>query len=87
MKRWCVPILLVLLMPFVVRGQVPDEKKMDALVAEAVKAFEAPGAAVVVVHEDKVVYLKGHGVRELGKEESITADTIFQIASCTNMRR
>ena len=45
-----VPLLLVLFVPLSVRGQVPDEKKLDAMVAEAVKAFEAPGAAVVVVH-------------------------------------
>jgi CubicO group peptidase (beta-lactamase class C family) len=82
-KRWYVPILFVLFIPLAVRGQVPDEKKMDALVADALKAFEAPGVAVVVVHEDKVVYLKGTGVRELGKDDSVTADTIFQIASCT----
>src|ERR1019366_689984 len=54
-----------------------------AIVAEALKAFDAPGAAVVIVHEDKVVYLKGAGVRELGKDDAVTPDTIFQIASCT----
>ena len=82
-KRWLLPILLVLLFPFVGRGQAPDEKKLDAIVADALKAFESPGAAVVVVKGDKVVYLKGAGVRELGKADAITADTIFQIASCT----
>jgi CubicO group peptidase (beta-lactamase class C family) len=82
-KRWSLPVLLILFVPFVGRGQPPDEKKIDAIVADALKAFDAPGAAVVIVHQDKVLYLKGTGVRELGKADAITEDTIFQIASCT----
>ncbi len=60
-----------------------DEKAIDALVQKAMKAFEAPGVAVVVVRDGQVVYLKGHGVRELGKTTPVTADTLFAIASCT----
>jgi CubicO group peptidase (beta-lactamase class C family) len=40
-----------------------------------------PGLAIAVVHADKVVYLKGFGVRELGKPDTIDADTVFQLAS------
>ncbi len=40
-----------------------------------------PGIAIAVVHEEQVVYLKGFGVREVGKSEAIDADTVFQIAS------
>src|SRR5260370_692304 len=83
MKRWCMPVLAVLFLPCALFGQAPDGKKLDAIVADALKAFEAPGVAVVVVHEDKVVYLKGDGVRELDKADAVTPDTVFQIASCT----
>jgi CubicO group peptidase (beta-lactamase class C family) len=82
-NRWLLTMLLVVLVPLGVRGQAPDAKKLDAIVADALKAFDAPGAAIVVVHDDKVVYLKGAGVRELGKDDAVTPDTIFQIASCT----
>jgi CubicO group peptidase (beta-lactamase class C family) len=82
-KRWILPTLLILFFPLAVHAQAPDEKKLDAIMADALKAFEAPGAAMVIVHEDKVVYLKGAGVRELGSTDAITEDTIFQIASCT----
>jgi len=34
-----------------------------------------------VVHNGTVVYERGFGVRELGKPEPITPDTVFQIAS------
>jgi CubicO group peptidase (beta-lactamase class C family) len=40
-----------------------------------------PGIAAAVVHADKVVYLKGFGVRELGKPGAVDADTVFQLAS------
>ena len=83
MKRWILPVVFVLLFALAGRGQAPDEKKLDAVVAEALKTFDAPGAAMVIVHEDKVVYLKGAGVRELGAADAVTPDTVFQIASCT----
>jgi CubicO group peptidase (beta-lactamase class C family) len=40
-----------------------------------------PGLAIAVVHADRVVYLKGFGVRELGRPDAIDADTVFQLAS------
>ena len=40
-----------------------------------------PGAAVAVVHNDQVVYERGFGVREVGKPDPITPETVFQIAS------
>ena len=61
----------------------PDATALDALVAEAMKSFEVPGAAVVIVQDNKVVYLKGFGVRQKGKDEPVTADTVFAIASCS----
>lgn len=60
-----------------------DEKAIAALVQKAMKEFEAPGVAVVIVQGDKVVYLKGHGVQKLGGDSPVTPDTLFAIASCT----
>jgi CubicO group peptidase (beta-lactamase class C family) len=76
-------LAVVLAAPVAARAQEVDEKKLDAIMRDAVKAFEAPGAAIVVVHNDRIVYLKGFGVRQLGKDEPVTPDTVFQIASCT----
>lgn len=61
-------------------GAEPDFR---SLVEAARKAWEVPGAAVAVVKDDKVVYLAGHGVRELGKPEPVTEHSTFQIASTT----
>src|SRR4051812_25637928 len=60
-----------------------DAKTIDDVVEKAMKEAGAPGAAVVIVKDGEVVYLKGFGVREKGKEEKVTPDTVFPIASCT----
>jgi CubicO group peptidase (beta-lactamase class C family) len=43
--------------------------------------YEVPGAVIGIVENDTVVYLKGFGVREIGKQELVDPDTRFQIAS------
>ena len=60
-----------------------DAKVIDAAVETALKEFKAPGAAVVVVRDGKVVHLKGYGLRRLGGDRPVTADTVFPIASCS----
>ncbi len=54
---------------------------LEAYIAEAMKAAKVPGAAVAIVLNGKVVYLKGFGVRELGKPDPITPDTPMMIGS------
>lgn len=60
-----------------------DEKVIDAVIQKALKDFDAPGVAVAVVRDEKVVYLKGAGVRQLGGDAPVTPDTLFAIASCS----
>jgi CubicO group peptidase (beta-lactamase class C family) len=55
----------------------------DEVVRTALKQWQVPGVAVVIVHNNEVVYLKGFGVRELGKKEPVTAETLFPLSSCT----
>ena len=40
-----------------------------------------PGLAIAVVFQDKVVYAKGFGVRDVTTKASVDADTVFQLAS------
>src|SRR5579864_4113953 len=56
---------------------------IDKLMKEAIQRWHVPGAALGIVKDGKIVYLKGFGVRELGKNDPVTADTVFPIASCT----
>jgi CubicO group peptidase (beta-lactamase class C family) len=50
---------------------------------DAMKEIDVPGAAVVVVKDDKVILLEPMGVRDAASRKPVTADTIFYIASCT----
>src|SRR5262245_44742581 len=64
-------------------AQAPDAKAIDAVVLDALKAWPVPGVAVGIVHQDRVVYLKGFGVRKLDAKDAVTPDTVFPLASCT----
>ena len=55
--------------------------RLDATVTELMKRTGVPGVSVAVVYEDRVLALKGYGVREVGKAAEVDADTVFQLAS------
>jgi serine-type D-Ala-D-Ala carboxypeptidase len=58
--------------------------KIDGAVAGAIERGELPGAVVVVVHDDKVVFRKAYGHRAVKPEKvAMTADTVFDMASLT----
>ncbi|CAN5192549.1 serine hydrolase [soil metagenome] len=73
----------------VVADTVTDERLQTAISAlekmaqKVVDENNVPGVAVGVVYKDKLIYAKGFGVREVGKEDKIDADTVFQLASCS----
>jgi len=76
-------LLLLLIFPVFVLAQTLDEKirEIDAY-AEKVRAdWNVPGMAVAIVKDDKLVFAKGYGVRELGKTEKIDENTLFAVAS------
>ena len=60
-----------------------DLSSLDASIDSAMKEWKVPGAAVAIVRDQSVVYMKGFGVRELGKNDPVTPDTLFDIGSCT----
>ena len=47
------------------------------------KAWAVPGACVGIVHNDKLVQVKGYGVREVGTRDAVTSSTLFGVGSCT----
>jgi len=58
-------------------------KDFDAYVARGVRDWRIPGLAIAVVKDDSVVFIKGYGVRELGKPEPVTVHTRFGVMSTT----
>lgn len=63
-----------------VRGET---ESIDALIAEALAQTGTPGLALAVIEDGAVVYAKGYGVRRLGEEAAVDADTLMMIGSVT----
>jgi len=55
--------------------------QLDAYIVDAMQRTKTPGVAVAIVQNGKVVYAKGFGVRELGKPDPVTPDTLMMIGS------
>ena len=73
--------LLFLLHSPALSQQAIDAAGVDAVVQEAMKAWQVPGAAVTIVQGNDVVYLRGYGVKDLTTKEPVTPDTLFACAS------
>ncbi|HYM12864.1 MAG TPA: serine hydrolase [Bryobacterales bacterium] len=55
----------------------------DDFMAKAMQEFQAPGAAVAVVQDGKIVFVKGYGYRDAANRRPVTGATLFPIASIT----
>ncbi len=56
---------------------------LDTYVERAMREWNVPGVAIAVVRNDSVIYSRGFGVRELGKPDPVTPNTLFAIGSNT----
>jgi CubicO group peptidase (beta-lactamase class C family) len=68
------------------RASKLDQARAEKLVAfaeEARNLTKIPGVALAVVQDGKVVLERGLGVRELGKNDPVTPETLFMIGSMT----
>jgi CubicO group peptidase (beta-lactamase class C family) len=55
------------------------EKTLDA----KRKQYGIPGMSLVIVKDDRIIYLKGLGFKDLEKSAAVTPDTLFAIGSST----
>lgn len=60
----------------------PSAARIDEVVNEALRAWQVPGTAIVIVGPDRIVHLKGYGDRNIGGKP-VTSQTIFPLASCS----
>ncbi len=58
-------------------------KEIDDYATKAGRDWNVPGFAIAIVKDDRVVFAKGYGVRELGKPAPVDDKTLFAIASNT----
>jgi CubicO group peptidase (beta-lactamase class C family) len=55
--------------------------RFDRYVEQSLGRWRVPGVAVAVVRNDSVVLLRGYGVRQLGRPEPVSPQTMFEIGS------
>jgi CubicO group peptidase (beta-lactamase class C family) len=56
-------------------------RSLDSIARAILRKTGIPGISIAVVHGDRVVYLKGFGVRKAGTQQVVDADTVFELAS------
>jgi CubicO group peptidase (beta-lactamase class C family) len=54
---------------------------LDSYIQRGMQQWQIPGLAIAIVKDGKVVWRKGYGVREFGKEDKVDENTLFIIAS------
>jgi CubicO group peptidase (beta-lactamase class C family) len=80
-------VLVTLACPTAPATGVTDDKvkaalpELERLARRTLKATGVPGMAIAVVYKDKVVYLKGFGVRRAGAAGPVDEETVFLLAS------
>ena len=63
------------------QAQSVDLGKLDAYIEQAVRDWEIPGFAVAIVKDDSLIFARGYGVREHGRDGPVDENTLFAIAS------
>ncbi|MFI4954462.1 MAG: serine hydrolase domain-containing protein [Gammaproteobacteria bacterium] len=58
---------------------VADE--FEIYMSKTLTDWKIPGAAVVIVKDDRIVLMRGFGVRQVGKPEKVDTQTVFRLAS------
>ncbi|HRJ26078.1 MAG TPA: serine hydrolase domain-containing protein [Fimbriimonadaceae bacterium] len=75
--RWLVVVLLA------VSTNLGYADSVDDFVRAEIKRQRIPGAAIAVVRDGKITKSRGYGVADLDHNVSVTADTVFALASIT----
>src|SRR6266568_7600638 len=82
---------LIALAPFCVTAQEKSHvtsaqvdnaiREVEKLAQKQIQENALPGLAIAVVFQDKAVYAKGFGVRDVNTKAPVDADAVFQLAS------
>lgn len=83
MKRAFACFALLYIFQLFVFGQTLDDKlkEIDDYAKAVMTTHGGPGMAIAIVKDDKMVFARGYGTRELGKNEPVDENTVFAIAS------
>ena len=74
-------VLLVMCSLSAVRAQQGPGPDFDKYINDALKEWQVPGLAIAIIKDDRVVFAKGYGTRELDKSLPVDEHTLFAIGS------
>jgi len=88
MKRSILVLVVTLLFAGLVNAQNANRSKfisdsLQVYINRALTNWRIPGAAVCIVKDGKIVWMKGYGVKELGLTDKVDENTLFMIGSNT----
>lgn len=87
--RWSVLVLLLMAASRAEAADAALSKELEATVTrtleDELRETRAPGAAVALLRDGEVVYLRAFGVRSLEERTPVTPDTLFRLGSTTKM--
>ena len=83
MRRLVIAISVSLAAAAVAASAQLSEAVLDRDARDTIAAWHVPGLAIAVVQNDKVIFLKAYGIKEAGKSQPVTPDTLFEIGSTT----
>ncbi|MBL8958954.1 MAG: beta-lactamase family protein, partial [Gemmatimonadetes bacterium] len=73
--------LFLLAAPLAAQDLAAIGRDLDTYIPKALSDWRGAGVAVGIVKDDRVVYARGFGVREVGKPDPVDDKTIFAIGS------
>ncbi len=66
-----------LLLPVIVKGEPSVPMKL----ADRMQFYKTPGVSIAFINNGRIEWARGYGVREAGKFEPVTTETLFQAGS------
>jgi CubicO group peptidase (beta-lactamase class C family) len=69
--------------PFFGESQNKDIAALEQYIEQARTDWDVPGLAVAIVQDDRILLAEGFGVREIGSDDAVDAQTLFAMASTT----
>jgi CubicO group peptidase (beta-lactamase class C family) len=88
MKKLLTVFVIGMLFITSVQAQNVDRSKfisdsLEFYINKALTNWRIPGAAVCIVKDNKVVWMRGYGIKELGLNQKVDENTLFMIGSNT----
>jgi N-acyl-D-amino-acid deacylase len=56
---------------------------LDKIVLDVIESHKIPGASVAIAKDGKLVFARGYGWADVGRQEPVRPNSLFNLASCT----